>query len=101
MVGNPHTQQAQMMEFSPLYRFRDLRVPVMLIHGDEDLRVDFEHARRLKRMLDIAGRPPVGLVFEGEGHGFAKPEHTHALWNAIAGFLQQHLEPGRAPVATP
>ncbi|WP_440224990.1 alpha/beta hydrolase family protein [Dokdonella sp. MW10] len=91
VVGDPKTQEAQMIETSPLYRYRDLRVPVMLLHGDEDLRVDFEHARRLKRMLDMAGRSPVGRVFAGEGHGLGDKDHQHQMWRAIAGFLQQHL----------
>ena len=69
----------------------------MFAHGDEDLRVDQEHMRRLVRMLDIAGRPPVGLVFEGEGHGFSKEANTHALWKSVAGFLQQHLDAPAAP----
>ncbi len=92
IIGDPRKDLDAMRRASPLYRYDELAIPVMLAHGDEDLRVDQEHMRRLVRMLDIAGRPPVGLVFEGEGHGFAKEANTHALWKAVAGFLQQHLD---------
>ncbi len=100
IVGDPHTQEAQMMETSPLYHYRDIRVPVMLAHGQEDQRVDFEHTRRMQRMLDLAGRPAVGLVYADEGHSFSKDEDLHSLWTGIAGFLQQHLDAGRKPAAS-
>jgi dipeptidyl aminopeptidase/acylaminoacyl peptidase len=63
----------------------------MLAHGLEDMRVDFEHTRRMTRVLSVAGRTPVGLVFDKEGHGFEKLENNEKLWNGVAGFLRQHL----------
>lgn len=92
VIGDPLTQQEEMMETSPVYHYRDIRVPVMLAHGEEDERVDYEHTRRMQRLLDIAGRPAVGLVFRNEGHSFSRNEDEQALWSGIAGFLQQHLD---------
>jgi dipeptidyl aminopeptidase/acylaminoacyl peptidase len=97
LIGNPHTDLAAMQALSPIYQYRDLKVPVMIVHGTEDVRVDLEHARRLQRMLQMDGRPPVGLVFEKEGHGMEKIENIEAMWTGIAGFLQTHLGP--LPVA--
>ena len=99
LIGDPHTQLEEMKQTSPLYHYQDLKVPVMLVHGKEDLRVDYEHARRLQRMLEIDGRPPVGLVFDKEGHGVNKIDNVETMWNGIAGFLQSYLGP--APVAAP
>lgn len=44
VIGDPNTQQKEMIETSPLYQFRSIRTAVMLAHGKEDRRVDFEHA---------------------------------------------------------
>ena len=63
----------------------------MLAHGTEDWRVDYEHSRRLIRMLNLAGRPPVMMTFEGEGHGGFSKKNETALWNGVAGFLRAHL----------
>ena len=96
IVGDPDTQQAQMIAASPLYRYRDIKVPVMLVHGEEDMRVDYEHARRLVRMLDLAGRPPVMLTFAKEGHGLDDIDDIEKAWSGIAGFLREHLGPPAA-----
>jgi len=98
VVGDPHTELEAMKDSSPIYHYRELKLPVMIVHGKEDYRVDYEHARRLQRMLEIDGRPPVGLVFEKEGHGVQKIENIETQWNGIAGFLQAHLD--SAPGAT-
>lgn len=91
-IGNPKTDEAEMLTSSPLYQFRELNVPVMLVHGREDRRVDFEHSHRLLRLLDMAGRTPVGLVFDEEGHGFGDIDNVHAIWRGVAGFLREHLD---------
>lgn len=91
-IGNPNTDEAAMRATSPLYHYKDLTVPVMLVHGLEDQRVDYEHTRRMLRMLDIAGRTPVGLEFADEGHGMSRPEDWQKMWNGIAGFLQKYLD---------
>ncbi|HEY2344954.1 MAG TPA: prolyl oligopeptidase family serine peptidase [Xanthomonadaceae bacterium] len=96
IIGNPATDEARMREFSPLYRYRELKVPVMLAHGTEDQRVDYEHSRRLVRMLNLAGHPPVMLSLVGEGHGGFDSANELVLWKAVAGFLREYLDP---PVA--
>jgi len=80
-----------------LYRVREIKVPVMLAHGLEDQRVDYEHSRRMKRMLDMVGRPPVGFVFPGEGHGIENLDNLDKLWTGIAGFLEQNLRADGVP----
>ena len=97
VLGDPKTQQAEMIGTSPLYRVREIKVPVMLAHGLEDQRVDYEHSRRMKRMLDMVGRPPVGFAFPGEGHGIENLDNLDKLWTGIAGFLEQNLRADGVP----
>ena len=80
-----------MLEHSPLYRYKDLTTPVLLAHGTEDRRIDFEHTRRLQRMLALAGRPPILVELTGSGHALDDVESRHKVWHALAGFLRQHL----------
>jgi len=92
IIGDPRKDLAEMEATSPLYHVDKLKLPIMLVHGREDLRVDFEHTRRLVRMLNLAGRPPVVLAFPNEGHSFEEPLALEITWSGIAGFLREHLD---------
>jgi dipeptidyl aminopeptidase/acylaminoacyl peptidase len=91
LMGNPRTDMAEMQAISPLYHARELALPVMLVHGRDDVRVDFEHTRRLVRMLNLEGRSPVVLAIPGMGHSLDDSKIADIVWTGIAGFLQQHL----------
>jgi dipeptidyl aminopeptidase/acylaminoacyl peptidase len=100
VIGDPNTELEQMLATSPLYHYREMRVPTMLVHGGEDVRVDYEHARRLVRMLNLAGHKPVMLSFDKEGHGLDDPDDIDKAYSGIAGFLQQYLGASAAGATT-
>lgn len=99
IIGDPNKDLAEMEATSPLYNLDKLQLPIMLVHGREDLRVDFEHTRRLVRMLNLKGRQPVVLAFPNEGHSFDQPLAREITWSGIAGFLREHLDGAAAPKA--
>ena len=94
LFGNPNDGSDAMLQSSPLYRYEALDLPIMLAHGTEDLRVDYEHSRRLARVLSGAGRPPALLTLEGEGHSVEDADNRKALWEGVAGFLHAQLGTG-------
>lgn len=95
IMGNPTiaADLAEMQATSPLYSYRALTVPLMLLHGVEDERVDYEHTRRLVRMLNIAGNAPVVMTFPNEAHSLEDLDNIDAAWTGIAGFLAEYLGP--------
>lgn len=101
LVGDPRSEYAEMLATSPLYRYRALTLPVMLVHGREDTRVDYEHARRLVRMLNLAGHPPVMLSFDDEGHNWRELGDVAAAYRGVAGFLRAHLGEAASTTAGP
>lgn len=90
MVG-PDGDVEALRARSPLYRYRELRAPLLLVHGVEDRRVDYEHTRRLQRMLALDGRPPEVIAMEREGHGIVAMETLDEVTRYAAGFLDRHL----------
>lgn len=100
LIGDPRSESARMQEVSPLYRAGELTLPVMLVHGREDKRVDFEHTRRLVRMLNLEGRPPVVLAPANMGHGPDRAFDSIVIWSATVDFLQRHLAAAAAEGAT-
>jgi dipeptidyl aminopeptidase/acylaminoacyl peptidase len=93
-VGDPVADRDVLLAYAPLYRYKELTLPLLLVHGTDDQRVDYEHTLRLTRMLNLAGRPPVVLTLVGEGHGGFDPKDEIVLWNTVAAFLQVHLDNG-------
>ena len=100
-MGNPNTDMAADAGHLAAVPHAQLDLPLMLVHGREDVRVDFEHTRRLVRMLNLEGRPPVLLAFPDMGHGFADPVALDIAWTGIAGFLKSNLgdQPASAAAA--
>lgn len=89
--GNPKTELAKMKSEQPLYSYKKLNTPLLLIHGTVDYRVDYEHAIRLQRMLTLAENSPMLLTLKNEGHGFTNLSSKKVAWGVIAGFLEKHL----------
>ncbi len=93
-MGDPRSEGDALRALSPLYQYEELQTPTMVVHGRLDARVDFEHARRLVRMLALDGRKPVVMAFPDEAHGIVDPAAQAVLWTGIAGFLQENLRSG-------
>jgi pimeloyl-ACP methyl ester carboxylesterase len=93
-MGDPRDSLETMQQTSPVYRYRELKVPLLLVHGREDPRVDAEHVDRLIRLLNLAGNRPTVLIFSNEGHGIVSTGNRQAEWMGIAVFLDRHLGDG-------
>jgi dipeptidyl aminopeptidase/acylaminoacyl peptidase len=94
---------ADLRRRSPVHHAERIRVPVLLVHSNEDWRVDHEHARRMRRALQNHGTPVEYLELRGEGHGIFDENTRHDVYQRILGFLGQHMPPigtGEAAAAT-
>lgn len=77
---------------SPAFFVDRINVPLMLVHGEKDMRVPISQFRDFTRRLEEAGKPPqVVVVEEKEGHGFYNFENQVNLYNAMEKFLEQHI----------
>jgi dipeptidyl aminopeptidase/acylaminoacyl peptidase len=90
-VGDPTEHLEELMEFSPLYRHRELTNPVLLAHGMQDRRVDVEHSRRLARILEVTGRTPEVVAFPTEGHALSDLRAVRQFQDTQVRFLVRHL----------
>jgi len=96
-IGNPNDGSDALLRTSPIYRLDELKAPVLIVHGTEDERVDYENARRLVRMLNLAGRPPSLIRLQGEGHGIRDMKNRAQTYPLIAAFLSRHLSTAAPP----
>ncbi len=91
LVGSLPEAAAKYRAWSPLYQADRLRTPIALFQGSEDKVVPPNQAERLVEALRRNRVPHVFRLYEGEGHGFRKPETLEDLYTTILHFLEEHL----------
>lgn len=94
-VGNPETEEEFLWSRSPLSRVEDIGVPMLVAHGANDPRVKQSESEQIVEAMRQKGIDHEYLVFEDEGHGFAKPENRLKFYAAAERFFAKHLG-GRA-----
>jgi dipeptidyl aminopeptidase/acylaminoacyl peptidase len=82
-------------EQSPLFRADRIRVPLLIGQGANDPRVNIRESDQIVAAMRQNGLPVTYVVFEDEGHGFARPENNNRFNAAVEAFLATHLG-GRA-----
>jgi dipeptidyl aminopeptidase/acylaminoacyl peptidase len=96
ILGN---DEADLRERSPVYNAEKIKAAVFLIHGKEDERAPFEHAKRMREALQKAGNPPEWLSEGGEAHGIFNEDHRAHVYELMLQFFAKHI--GRASEPAP
>jgi dipeptidyl aminopeptidase/acylaminoacyl peptidase len=94
-VGNPETEEDFLWSRSPLSKVDNIAIPMLIAHGANDPRVKLAETEQIVAAMKEKGIPHGLMVFEDEGHGFAKPENRLKFYAATEKFLADHLG-GRA-----
>jgi acetyl esterase/lipase len=75
---------------SPLEYVRPGLPPILMIHGDADPTVPYQHSVRLKEMLDKAGVPNQLYTVPGGHHGGFTAAENVGVYKTIRAFLKAH-----------
>ncbi len=87
------TAEAQHRQ-SPLTYVDGIRIPMLIIHSEQDWRCPLEQAQRLYVALRKRGVPTELLLFPGEGHELTRsglPSHRVARFEAVLDWWSRHL----------
>ncbi len=95
-VGNPETDEQFLRDRSPLFKVDQIRIPLLIAQGANDPRVKQAESEQIVAALRSKGIPHEYLLFEDEGHGFAKPENRLRFYQAAENFLYRHLGRSKA-----
>ncbi|MBV8369099.1 MAG: S9 family peptidase [Candidatus Eremiobacteraeota bacterium] len=85
---------------SPLFKADAIRAPLLIGQGANDPRVKIAESDQIVEAMRRNGQPVTYVVFEDEGHGFARPENNKRFNAAVEAFLRDTLG-GRAEPASP
>ena len=92
--GTPEERPDTYEKSNTLLRVDQIEAPVLLMHGDADTRVPFEHFELAVEALEEHGKEYETRVFEGEPHGFRNPMNRVELYRALEAFFDRHLRDG-------
>ncbi|MEL6726099.1 MAG: prolyl oligopeptidase family serine peptidase [Pseudomonadota bacterium] len=80
----------------PIEEIDNLNIPLLMIHGDVDQRVPFEHYRKFKRQVDKTDKDVQFVVLKGADH-FSNTlyyEHQFDLYSNLIGYLKEDCGQG-------
>jgi dipeptidyl aminopeptidase/acylaminoacyl peptidase len=90
-VGNPDTEEDFLWARSPLSKVDNVSIPLLIAQGANDPRVKQAESEQIVAALREKGIDHEYLLFEDEGHGFAKPENRIRFYAHTERFLAEHL----------
>jgi dipeptidyl aminopeptidase/acylaminoacyl peptidase len=77
-------------ERSPMSLAASLQRPLLLLHGDADLVVSADQSRSFAAAARAEGADVEIAIYEGEGHGWKRPETTVDELDRTVAFLSRH-----------
>ncbi|MDX1684114.1 MAG: S9 family peptidase [Saprospiraceae bacterium] len=91
MVGHPEKDKEMMKAYSPALNADKIEVPLFVIQGAHDPRVNIDESDQIVRNLRSRGIDVPYMVKYDEGHGFHNEENKFEVYKAMMGFLAKHL----------
>jgi dipeptidyl aminopeptidase/acylaminoacyl peptidase len=87
LLGDPVRDKAVYAASSPLTYLRQVKAPLLVLAGGNDIRVPPSEAEQVVQFLSSAGKTVDTKVYADEGHGFYKRENQiDALERTVAWF---------------
>jgi dipeptidyl aminopeptidase/acylaminoacyl peptidase len=99
LVGALPEHADRYRERSPVAHAAEIRVPLLVLQGDADKVVPPAQARLLVDAVRAAGGTVEEHVYEGEGHGWSRPDTIEDALARTIDFLDRHV--ARAWRSTP
>ncbi|MCP4121597.1 MAG: S9 family peptidase [Bacteroidetes bacterium] len=95
MIGDPVKDSALIAEASPVHFADSIKRPLFVAQGANDPRVNIHESDQIVRAMRSKGVDVPYMVKYDEGHGFRNEENRLEFYNAMVGFLEEHLKPVR------
>lgn len=92
LLGDPEKDRAVYEASSPLKYIRSETAPLLVLQGDNDIRVPREEAEQVVGILKAEGRTVDAVYYPDEGHGFVKREHQQDELTRSVAWLQKYLQ---------
>ena len=85
--------RATMEKWSPANYTARWQTPMLIIHSQEDFRVDVSEGYQAFTALQLRGVPAKFLYFPNEGHFILRPRDRRLWWGTVLDWLDASLRP--------
>ena len=92
LLGDPVKDRTVYEAASPLKYIRNEKAPLLVLQGENDIRVPKEEAQQVVDILKGEGRTVDAVFFPEEGHGFVKREHQREELTRSVAWLEKYLQ---------
>lgn len=92
LLGDPVKDRAVYEAASPLKYIRNDKAPLLVLQGENDIRVPRQEAQQVVDILKREGRTVDAVFFLEEGHGFVKREHQREELTRSVAWLHKYLQ---------
>ena len=87
LLGDPVKDREVYLKTSPIMHIRNAKAPLLVLQGDNDIRVPKEEAEQVVDILKKEGKTVDAKYYPQEGHGFLKRENQiDSIQRTIAWF---------------
>jgi dipeptidyl aminopeptidase/acylaminoacyl peptidase len=90
-VGQPWTSAETYRKWSPMTYVDRVKTPIMITHGERDLRVPIAQAEQYYRALKKRGVEVIFLRYPRAGHSITEPNHQIDLFQRQLEWFDSHL----------
>lgn len=91
MMGSPDDASDAYHAGSPVHRLADMRVPILVAHGERDIRVSPKQSEELVAELRRLGKAYEYVTYPTEAHGFLRAGPQIDFYRRLERFLDRHL----------
>jgi dipeptidyl aminopeptidase/acylaminoacyl peptidase len=85
------TDKAQLAAQSPVLHADQIKIPILLVHGDDDSTVRLSQSEAMAKALKQHGVPNELVVIKGGEHSLLRPQMRLALYRKLEAFLAANL----------
>lgn len=91
--GGPPEQRKEVYDrSSTLQRLQNVQTPLLIMHGEADVRAPFRQFEMAVELLKKHGKTFESKSYPGEPHGFRNPANRLDMYQRLEAFLDKHLK---------
>ncbi len=94
LLGDPVKDKTVYENASPVKYIRNEKAPLLVLQGDNDIRVPKEEAEQVVKILKMEGRTVDAHYYPAEGHGFSKRENQIDSTCRMVEWFDKYLKGG-------